>query len=204
MFCTQCGNELESDAAFCIMCGAAITSDQEAPTPSAGSHDAGAMWDAQPAGETILFEDDSDAMPADDGPDAWPGAPTPTIVEEPEPVNARLRLEIDDAQVGHRSIEFELDTGRMFVIGRDGHVTDFVPGDPRTSRRHFSIGVGPEGFVVQDLGSSNGTFINGTRVHDPVIVRTGDTIEYGRSRAVLHVLQEPDPWPSGGYDLLTL
>jgi hypothetical protein len=34
-------------------------------------------------------------------------------------------------------------------------------------------------FYVEDLGSSNGTFVNGQRIHEPLVLRHGDRIEVG-------------------------
>ena len=67
-----------------------------------------------------------------------------------------------------------------FVVGRGGG-SDVVLADPTVSRRHACVS--PEGAtaVVEDLGSSNGTFVNGERVEDPSRAAEGDEIRIGDS-----------------------
>jgi DNA segregation ATPase FtsK/SpoIIIE, S-DNA-T family len=49
------------------------------------------------------------------------------------------------------------------LIGRDSTV-DLELADPDVSRRHAELRVGPEGISVRDLGSTNGTWLDGSRV----------------------------------------
>ena len=62
-------------------------------------------------------------------------------------------------------------------VGRE--CSGILLGDSRVSRRHIALTAGVEGLTLTDLGSSNGTTVNGTRVTDPVVVRTGDVIRLG-------------------------
>ncbi len=66
-------------------------------------------------------------------------------------------------------------------IGRDKS-TDIVVHDPEVSRRHARFG-SHEGVVyLEDLKSSNGTFLNGRRVVETIEVRPGDEIDVGTTR----------------------
>ncbi|HKT61482.1 MAG TPA: adenylate/guanylate cyclase domain-containing protein [Gemmatimonadales bacterium] len=58
---------------------------------------------------------------------------------------------------------FELPEGRTLVVGR-GLASDLAIYDPTISRRHAELTVGADGVQVKDLGSSNGTCINGARI----------------------------------------
>jgi adenylate cyclase len=58
---------------------------------------------------------------------------------------------------------FELPEGRTLVVGR-GLASDIAIYDPTISRRHAELTVGADAVDVKDLGSSNGTCINGTRI----------------------------------------
>ncbi|MDQ3137779.1 MAG: GAF domain-containing protein [Gemmatimonadota bacterium] len=58
---------------------------------------------------------------------------------------------------------FELAEGRTLVVGR-GLASDIAIYDPTISRRHAELTVGTDGVQVKDLGSSNGTCINGIRI----------------------------------------
>jgi pSer/pThr/pTyr-binding forkhead associated (FHA) protein len=65
------------------------------------------------------------------------------------------------------------------TIGRDPASTDFpIAADDKLSRRHIRI-YSPAGkILVEDCGSTNGTFINGQRIHQQELV-SGDTIHIG-------------------------
>jgi adenylate cyclase len=52
-------------------------------------------------------------------------------------------------------------------------------GDPRASRRHALIRRQPDGFWFFDLGSSNGSYINGRRVTTAQLLRNGDLVKIG-------------------------
>jgi adenylate cyclase len=59
--------------------------------------------------------------------------------------------------------------------------------DPTVSRRHAELTVEPNGILMKDLGSSNGTFVNGARVESSLI-RTGDRVVFGKILFELHDL----------------
>ena len=65
-------------------------------------------------------------------------------------------------------------------IGRDPR-NELVLSDEQVSRQHAQIRCEPEGFVIYDLNSKNGTYVNGQRVsrcplHDGDEIRVGDTL----------------------------
>src|SRR3954453_10431128 len=66
------------------------------------------------------------------------------------------------------------------LIGRSRRC-DFVIADASVSRRHALLLKGDEGWTVYDLGSTNGTRINGWRVGRAAL-RPGDELELGASR----------------------
>ena len=57
--------------------------------------------------------------------------------------------------------------------------------DLDVSSRHAAIVRKPEGFVLQDLGSRNGTFVNGQRVSGDTLLRSGDVIGFGATGPAL-------------------
>jgi hypothetical protein len=63
------------------------------------------------------------------------------------------------------------------VLGRDPNC-DIVLNDTKCSRRHATVEDGPDGLVIRDAGSANGTYVNGRRV-DEAPLRPGDTIRMG-------------------------
>lgn len=59
--------------------------------------------------------------------------------------------------------EFDLDSDGFFVVGR-GEDADFTVRDNRLSRAHFGISVRNGVIEVEDLGSTNGTLVDGRRL----------------------------------------
>ena len=87
------------------------------------------------------------------------------------------------ARVGQR--RFPLSTGEH-VIGRDPDVE--IRLDASTvSRRHARLVVKPEGTVLEDFGSKNGTFRGSERVTSPVQLADGDAIHIGSLLVTFHV-----------------
>ncbi len=73
---------------------------------------------------------------------------------------------------------FTLNEDQSVVVGRSRDC-DLPIGAPEASRRHCEIRTKDGQFVVSDLGSTNGTYINGKPVSDDQPLRPGDRIEIG-------------------------
>lgn len=69
------------------------------------------------------------------------------------------------------------------VIGR-GSDCDIVLNEPEMSRRHALIENSPHGLYLRDLGSHNGTFVNGVSVRDTVLV-PGDQLAFDQNRFLI-------------------
>jgi hypothetical protein len=65
-----------------------------------------------------------------------------------------------------------------FTIGRDPNCDLVIP-DISVSRWHAGLARGANGWLLTDLGSTNGTRLNGWRVRDAVPVRCGDRVSFG-------------------------
>ena len=69
-----------------------------------------------------------------------------------------------------------------FTFGRDMREAGALGGDPEISRRHARITTAASGeLMIEDLGSTNGTIVNGHRITAPTPIRPGDRIELGGS-----------------------
>jgi len=64
------------------------------------------------------------------------------------------------------------------VIGR-GRSADLVIAEATISRAHASVGFDGRGFFIQDLGSTNGTMVNGARA-DRQNLKNGDEVRMGK------------------------
>ena len=78
--------------------------------------------------------------------------------------------------LGHDGASLALG-GRPVVVGA-GSTCDLVLVDPQVSRRHAELAVVPEGIRIKDLGSTNGTWWQGTKVGE-VVVPSGATVQFG-------------------------
>jgi ABC-type multidrug transport system fused ATPase/permease subunit len=93
-------------------------------------------------------------------------------------------VEVRQPGVASRRLTFD----GSLEVGRD---SDALPvDDPLVSRRHAVLDAGPQGLVVTDLGSTNGTRVNGTIITAPVRLVAGDVVGVGGVDLV--VLTGPD------------
>ncbi|HUF75919.1 MAG TPA: FHA domain-containing protein [Longimicrobiales bacterium] len=81
--------------------------------------------------------------------------------------------------LGRRTMQVYDFKQESIVVGREDDA-DVVIDNPSVSRRHAEIRVGDNGWEVQDLGSSNGTFIRGTKIQGPRTLALGDEIGFGK------------------------
>jgi EAL domain-containing protein (putative c-di-GMP-specific phosphodiesterase class I) len=99
------------------------------------------------------------------------------------PETERDRPRTDPWQLSGRSLsESPLQTALIsqqpFIVGRHPD-SDLCVDNPSVSRRHAEFVLTEAGLFVRDLGSTNGTFLNGQRVHDLEPLRDGDRLQFG-------------------------
>ena len=106
-----------------------------------------------------------------------PPAPTPAVVA---PTWVALLSATSGPFAGR---DFEIQPGR-FKFGRaprsDGDATLHAVPDQGMSRDHFALEAGVAAVILRDLGSTNGTFVNGSRIERHVL-HEGDQIRAGDS-----------------------
>src|SRR5262245_20536910 len=77
-----------------------------------------------------------------------------------------------------------------YVIGRRSDCQIFVP-DMRVSRQHARLWRGGEGWTLEDLGSNNGTYINGVRVEESTQLRHDDEIMIANNKIRVEAQDHP-------------
>lgn len=92
-------------------------------------------------------------------------------------ITFKLSLELDG-----KPLPFTL-KGGISAIGRAPD-NDITIAEPSVSNRHAFVAVEGRVIIVRDLGSTNGTFVNGTRI-DSCQLKPGDKVIFGRVSAVL-------------------
>lgn len=85
--------------------------------------------------------------------------------------------------IGRKAMQvYDLDQDTI-LIGREDDV-DIVIDNPSVSRKHAQIRKEGTGWVIEDLGSSNGTFLKGEKIAAPAALTAGDEIGFGKFSVV--------------------
>ena len=74
-----------------------------------------------------------------------------------------------------------LEVARQIRLGRGGENTVRLDGDDFVSSRHAMLEPRADGLWVEDIGSTNGTFVNGARVTTARMLLVGDIIRIGQT-----------------------
>ncbi len=99
-----------------------------------------------------------------------------------------FRLVLKSGQSAGQEFSFDIDE---VSIGRD-LANAVVINDPEVSRRHARLYRQGANYVIEDLGSTNGTSVNGQRLVGPYILRTGEVITFGEHTNLLFEMVATD------------
>ncbi len=86
---------------------------------------------------------------------------------------------------------FPLELAEAF-LGRD-MANEITISDPEVSRRHARFTLQGDQVLVEDLGSTNGTFLNSQRISTPQQLRAGDVITLGENIVMVFEKAQYDP-----------
>ncbi|ABK52998.1 FHA domain containing protein [Acidothermus cellulolyticus 11B] len=162
VFCTQCGRENPEDARFCAHCGNTLTK----PGQPVGGGDATSTISisAVEAWEPSTTDEADLALHAEAVQALPPGAALLVVRRGP---NAGSRFLLDR---------------EVTTVGRHPE-SDIFLDDVTVSRRHAEFHRTENGFVVRDVGSLNGTYVNRERI-DEAALSSGDEVQIGKFRLV--------------------
>ena len=166
MFCTQCGQQNPPDDRFCSRCGAPMG------RPAGGEGAIETTSTISLAGLEGALEaeqhgaDEAGYEPADPGPvEALPPGSALLVVKRGPNAGSRFLLDADVTTAGrHPESDIFLD-------------------DVTVSRRHAEFVRGGGTFLVRDVGSLNGTYLNRARI-DAAGLAGGDEVQIGKYRLV--------------------
>jgi len=82
--------------------------------------------------------------------------------------------------------------GDQLIIGRDAS-NSIAINDPEISRKHSRLSFQGGKYVIEDLGSTNGTFVNGQRLAGPVVLKPGDVVSFGEQIVLMYDVISYDP-----------
>jgi len=153
--------------------------------------DATVMVEQEPEPETdedatvlVDIESDTDDDEDDSEKTMLMDSPFPDEDHEDEKPGARL------------NVNFGNDSGKEFPVSTDVSVVgrsldcDIVLNDPSVSRKHFEIHFRDGGWILKDLGSVNGTNVNGERVDGEIPLDEDSKIEVGQTMMSLLIDQD--------------
>lgn len=211
--CAHCGAALEPDSGFCDMCGAPVQAAAPAygavapplPLPSAYSPPSAPgefpLTMAAPQGPAFYPPPVGAAPPSPASyPQPAPGAPSypQPIPQAPAysapPVGIRGRLIVPGSNV---SLPFPAGKTEI-IVGREDPVSSVFPDVDLTdhggdeggvSRQHARIFVQGDHFFIEDLNSTNFTFVNQQKLlpRQPQPLASGDEVRFGRVKLTFHV-----------------
>ena len=75
--------------------------------------------------------------------------------------------------------------GEQLTIGRDSN-NGVAINDAEVSRKHSRLIFQGGKYVIDDLGSTNGTFVNGQRLAGPVVLKAGDVVSLGEQIVLMY------------------
>ena len=127
-----------------------------------------------------------------------PGSPEPAWPPHHQGHRGSPAAQLSGA-AGPAPFVFPPGSGVRFTIGRTRDC-DLCLTDLSVSRRHALLVRREDGWVLSDLGSHNGTRLNGWLVREPVPVRAGDRLEFGSMAFIIQGDPPPEP-PASDDDL---
>ena len=82
--------------------------------------------------------------------------------------------------------------GDQLTIGRDSS-SGVAINDAEISRKHARLTFQGGKYVIEDLGSTNGTFVNGQRLVSTVVLKSGDVVSFGEQIVLMYEALSSDP-----------
>ncbi|MGB8651824.1 MAG: FHA domain-containing protein [Mycobacteriales bacterium] len=170
MFCTQCGQQNPEGSRFCARCGAPVVQPAEGSGTSS----------APDSTSTLSLSAIEGALDGGEGPEG---------AEGPEHEGAAGALEALPPGSALLVVKRGPNAGSRFLLDADLTTagrhpeSDIFLDDVTVSRRHAEFAREEGGFVLRDVGSLNGTYLNRERI-EAAALAGGDEVQIGKYRLV--------------------
>jgi pSer/pThr/pTyr-binding forkhead associated (FHA) protein len=191
-FCYRCGHELP---------GGGDTPESQPDAPVAESSD---NFDSAPtSGPMPAYVADSLTTPQQGGATEVVSAETIEVIVDTAPhdaaavPDARLRVLLPTGDL------FDRDLGHSDTQLGKGPRNDIVIADPAVSSAHAIIHYEDGEYSIRDLGSRNGTFVDGERISEPHVLRHGDVVGLGLSKLTFRLSSHDQTADFGRETLVT-
>ena len=196
--CPNCGASVQTDATFCGQCGFNLSpSNTTAAEPTVATNISSKMPDLV-SPEPLVQPEPLVSSPRQ--PDPTPVSVTVVSPSPPAPAATRTQLQQQKVQLLHVQTETVIELPQNLSVIHIGKPNERIPPDvdvsgfPNSeivSRIHADIRVEGDGYYIEDVGSSNGTYVNnmplplGNRHR----LRAGDRITLGKGDLVALLFQ---------------
>jgi hypothetical protein len=164
-FCTKCGHDNPADARFCSQCGTALGRAAESAAEQTSTISSMRPTAEPDEREAVASPEENAAVAA-----LRPGSALLVVRTGPD-AGSRYLLDAE-----------------LVAAGRHGN-SDIFLDDVTVSRRHAEFVRGASGYLLRDVGSLNGTYVNKDRI-DEVELRDGDEVQIGKYRLVYLISSE--------------
>jgi len=101
------------------------------------------------------------------------------VAATPPPIRSGRLVVVKSAEL-EAGTDYELNSAQL-TVGRGGQNDIALASDDYASARHARFEPRQDGVWVQDLGSTNGTFLNGARLEHPRRLTSGDIVRVGET-----------------------
>ncbi|WP_071518551.1 FHA domain-containing protein [Geitlerinema sp. PCC 9228] len=195
--CPSCGATVQSDASFCGQCGYDLSGNQNQNTETEESE---AAAEASPQIPTPTVAPPEVEETSEVGAETGSQTPTPAPTPAPAATPQATQLQTQQASLLHVQTDTTIELPAHLPVIHVGKPNDRIPPDidlsgfPNAevvSRSHIDIRQEGDAFYVEDVGSTNGTYINNLPLQpgNRHRLRSGDRIALGKGDLVTFLFQ---------------
>ena len=178
--CPKCGKQNNETARFCEECGNKFAAEEidihatREPTSRPVSNPSFRASSVTSVGIPPIVEANGakEEVPIASAPSLPSGVHSILVIERGGGQSTEFPLSNEESQIGR----WDADNGIFPDVDLDA-----FDADAKVSRRHARVIARNGSFMVEDLGSTNGTYVNGQRITAPTTITLADTVRIGKT-----------------------